>query len=141
MVFLNGINKFLTFINNNWTSILVLIGLLMGLYVKIKNFVSKSEEERIEFVKIQIKEGMLKMITDAEINFESWNKAGSIKRSQVIKQIYDQYPILSKIVDQEAFIQWVDTEINNSLKTLREIVNNNGKEEEAPWKRSFFLFD
>lgn len=132
MVFLNGINKFLTFINNNWTSILVLIGLLMGLYVKIKNFVSKSEEERIEFVKIQIKEGMLKMITDAEINFESWNKAGSIKRSQVIKQIYDQYPILSKIVDQEAFIQWVDTEINNSLKTLREIVNNNGKEEEAP---------
>lgn len=132
MVFLNGINKFLTFINNNWTSILVLIGLLMGLYVKIKNFVSKSEEERIEFVKIQIKEGMLKMITDAEINFESWNKAGSIKRSQVIKQIYDQYPILSKIVDQEAFIQWVDTEINNSLKTLREIVNNNGKDEETP---------
>lgn len=132
MVFLNGINKFLTFIYNNWTSILVLIGLLMGLYVKIKNFVSKSEEERIEFVKIQIKEGMLKMITDAEINFESWNKAGSIKRSQVIKQIYDQYPILSKIVDQEAFIQWVDTEINDSLKTLREIVNNNGKDEEAP---------
>lgn len=129
MVFLNGINKFLTFINNNWTSILVLIGLLMGLYIKIKNFVSKSEEERIEFVKIQIKEGMLKMITDAEINFESWNKAGSIKRSQVIKQIYDQYPILSKIVDQDAFIQWVDTEINNSLKTLREIVNNNDKEE------------
>ena len=132
MVFLNGINKFLTFINNNWTSIVVLIGLLVGLYIKIKNFVSKSEEERIEFVKIQIKEGMLKMITDAEINFESWNKAGSIKRSQVIKQIYDQYPILSKIVDQEAFIQWIDTEINNSLKTLREIVNNNGKEEEAP---------
>jgi len=131
MVFLNGINKFLTFINNNWASIVVLIGLLVGLYIKIKNFVSKSEEERIEFVKIQIKEGMLKMITDAEINFESWNKAGSIKRSQVIKQIYDQYPILSKIVDQEAFIQWVDTEINNSLKTLREIVNNNGKEEEA----------
>lgn len=132
MVFLNGINKFLTFINDNWTSIVVLIGLLVGLYIKIKNFVSKSDEERIEFVKIQIKEGMLKMITDAEINFESWNKAGSIKRSQVIKQIYDQYPILSKIVDQEAFIQWVDTEINNSLKTLREIVNNNGKEEEAP---------
>lgn len=132
MVFLNGINKFLTFINNNWTSIVVLIGLLVGLYIKIKNFVSKSKEERIEFVKIQIKESMLKMITDAEINFESWNKAGSIKRSQVIKQIYDQYPILSKIVNQEAFIQWVDIEINNSLKTLREIVNNNGKEEEAP---------
>jgi hypothetical protein len=132
MVFLNGINKFLTFINNNWTSIVVLIGLLVGLYIKIKNFISKSDEERIEFVKVQIKEGMLKMITDAEINFESWNKAGSIKRSQVIKQIYDQYPILSKIVYQEAFIQWVDTEINNSLKTLREIVNNNGKEEEAP---------
>lgn len=128
MNLLNGINQFLSFINNNWTSILVLIGLLTSLYIKIKNYLSKSQEERIEIAKVQIKESMLKMITDAEISFESWNEAGSIKRSQVIKQIYDQYPIVSKIVDQTSFIEWVDVEINNSLKTLRKIVSNNGKE-------------
>jgi len=128
MNLLNGINQFLAFINNNWTSILVLIGLLTSLYIKIKNYLSKSQEERIEIAKVQIKESMLKMITDAEISFESWNEAGSIKRSQVIKQIYDQYPIVSKIVDQTSFIEWVDMEINNSLKTLRKIVSSNGKE-------------
>lgn len=128
MNLLNGINQFLAFINNNWTSILVLIGLLTSLYIKIKNYLSKSQEERIKIAKVQIKESMLKMITDAEISFESWNEAGSIKRSQVIKQIYDQYPIVSKIVDQTSFIEWVDMEINNSLKTLRKIVSSNGKE-------------
>ena len=128
MNLLNGINQFLTFINNNWTSILVLLGLVTSLYIKIKNYLSKSQEERIEIAKVQIKESMLKMITDAEISFESWNEAGSIKRSQVIKQIYDQYPIVSKIVDQTSFIEWVDAEINNSLKTLRKIVSSNGKE-------------
>jgi len=128
MNLLNGINQFLSFVNNNWTSIMVLLGLVVSLYIKIKNYLSKSQEERIEIAKVQIKESMLKMITDAEINFESWNEAGSIKRSQVIKQIYDQYPIVSKIVDQKSFIDWVDTEINNSLKTLRKIVSSNEKE-------------
>jgi len=128
MNILDGINQFLTFINNNWTSIMVLLGLIVGLYMKIKAYMAKSQEERIEIAKVQIRESMLKMITDAEIDFESWNEAGSIKRSQVIKQIYEQYPILSKIVDQESFIGWVDTEINNSLKTLRKIVSSNEKE-------------
>ena len=128
MNILDGINQFLTFINNNWTSIMVLLGLIAGLYMKIKAYMAKSQEERIEIAKVQIRESMLKMITDAEIDFESWNEAGSIKRSQVIKQIYEQYPILSKIVDQESFIGWVDTEINNSLKTLRKIVSSNEKE-------------
>lgn len=125
MNFLNGINVFLSFVNDNWTSIAVCLGLITGLYLKIKEYISKSQEERIEIAKAQIKEGMLKMITDAEINFENWNEAGTIKRSQVIKQIFDQYPILSKITDQQSIIDWIDVEINNSLKTLRKIVNNN----------------
>lgn len=128
MSILDGLNRFLTFINDNWTSILVLLGLAIGLYKKIEDYLSKSTEEKIEIAKVQIKQGMLKMITEAEIDFENWNKAGEIKRSQVIAKIYAQYPILSRVVDQDQLIEWIDTEINNSLKTLRVIVKDNKAE-------------
>ena len=80
MSILDGLNRFLTFINDNWTSILVLLCLAIGLYKKIEDYLSKSTEEKIEIAKVQIKQGMLKMITEAEIDFENWNKAGEIKR-------------------------------------------------------------
>lgn len=127
---LNGINQFLTFINNNWTSILVLCGLLLGLGLRIKAYFSKSKEERFEAIKLQIKESLLKMVTDAEMDFEKWKGAGAIKRSQVIKQIFDQYPILNLLVDQQKFINWVDEEIDNALKTLSTVINNNEKTSE-----------
>ena len=68
---------------------------------------------------------MLKMITTAEQDYETWNEAGSIKRSQVIKEVYEKYPILSKAINQEEMIAWIDEQINNSLKTLRKIVKQN----------------
>jgi hypothetical protein len=128
MSILDGLNRFLTFINDNWTSILVLLGLAIGLYKKIADYLSKTTDEKIEIAKVQIKQGMLKMITEAEIDFENWNKAGEIKRSQVIAKIYAQYPILSRVVDQDQLIEWIDAEINNSLKTLRVIVKDNKAE-------------
>ena len=85
----------------------------------------KTDEEKMEIAKKQIQQTMLKMITEAEINYDQWNEAGSIKRSQVIEDIYTKYPILSKVADQENVIAWIDDEINNSLKTLREIVKSN----------------
>ena len=88
----------------------------------------KSKEERVEAAKAQIRESMLKWITDAEVDYEAWSKAGSIKRSQVIKEIYAQYPILTKIVDQNTVVTWIDEEINNALKTLRTVVKENQKE-------------
>ena len=112
----------LSFIYDNWTLILVVIGLIVGGIRKIKNYLSLSDDEKLEVIKKQISEKMLKMITDAEINFEDWNKAGAIKRSQVIGKIFDQYPILSKIVDQTEIIAWIDNEINESLKELRKII-------------------
>ena len=122
---MNGIKNFLEYINNNWTAILVIIGLLISLGYNVKNYLSKSDVEKIEIAKKQLSERMLKLITDAEINFEDWNKSGSIKRSQVIGEIYNEYLVLSKVTDQQAIIDWIDTEINNSLKTLRKVVKEN----------------
>lgn len=124
---MNGIQNFLSLINDNWTSIMVIIGLILAIYKKAKAYFSKSNDERIAIAKAQIKERMLKMITDAEIDFEEWNQAGSIKRSQVIGEIFEKYPILSKSINQQEVISWIDEEIDNSLKTLRKVVANKGE--------------
>lgn len=122
---LNGIQNFLQFINDNWISIIVIISLIIAIIQKIKRYFSKSNDERISTAKAQIKEIILKLITDAEIDYESWNKAGSIKRSQVIQKIFEKYPILTKVSNQTEIIEWIDETINISLKELCKIVAEN----------------
>lgn len=119
---MEGLQKFLQLLNDNWTSILVCIGLVIGIVKKTQDYMSKSQDEKIEIAKKQIQTTILKMISDAEVDWQEWSKAGSIKRAQVIKQIYEEYPILSKVVDQKALIEWIDEQIDSALDTLREIV-------------------
>ena len=125
---LDGIKNFLLFLNDNWTSIAVILGLIAGLYQKIKTYIKQSDAQKIEAAKVRISAVVLKLISDAEVDYESWNKAGSIKRAQVIQKIFQDYPILSKAVDQEAIIAWIDDQINDSLKELRKIVAKNKAE-------------
>lgn len=122
---MEGLQKFLQLLNDNWTSILVCIGLVIGIVKKTRDYMSKSQDEKIEIAKKQIQTTILKMISDAEVDWQEWSKAGSIKRSQVIKQIYEEYPVLSKVVDQKALIEWIDEQIDSALDTLREIVKTN----------------
>ena len=122
---MEGLQKFLHILNDNWTSILVCAGLIVGIVKKTQDYMSKSQEEKIELAKKQIQTTILKMISDAEVDWQEWSKAGSIKRSQVIKQIYDEYPILTKVVDQDALIKYIDEQIDGALDTLREIVKTN----------------
>lgn len=127
MIMLNGIENFLHLVDANWTTILVIVGLVLSIGKKTKDYFSKSKEEQIAIAKLQIQESMLKMITEAEIDFETWSQAGSIKRSQVIQEIYERYPVLSKVADQKQLIDWIDEEIKGSLKTLRKVVEENNK--------------
>lgn len=126
---MTGIERFIGFLSENWVMLLVLTGTLISISRLVSKYLALDNAEKIETAKKLIKEIMLKMITEAEIDFEEWNKSGSIKRSKVIAEIYDKYPILSKAASQEEVIVFIDTEINNSLKTLREILKENKKEE------------
>ena len=128
---MEGIKNFLLFLSDNWVSILVCIGIIIGIVKKTIDFFSKSTDEQVEIAKAQIQQTILKLITSAEIDFDEWSDAGSIKRSQVIEEIFEKYPILSKVTDQEEIIEWIDEEIDNSLKTLRAIIAANSDEEET----------
>lgn len=122
---LNGIKNFLLFINDNWMSILVIIGLIISIIKKIKTYLSKSDNEKILIAKQQIKETMLRFVTDAEKDYDSWMSAGEIKRAQVIEEIFLTYPILSKVTNQESLIQWIDDTIDEALETMRVIFAEN----------------
>lgn len=125
---LDGIKNFLQFVNDNWTTIIIIISLGFVLYQKIKNYVSKSKDEKIAVAKRQVQEVILKLISDAEVDYNEWVKAGSIKRAQVIKKIFEDYPVLAKVADQTALVEWIDETIDNALKTLHEIVAMNKEE-------------
>lgn len=127
---MSGVQNFLNFLYENWTTILVCIGLIIGIVKKTIDYISKSKDERVDIVKEQIQQTILKMISDAELEWEEWDKAGSIKRSQVIKQIYEEYPILSKVIDQTELVEWIDNQIDSALDTLRDVIKENQKETE-----------
>ena len=134
---LNGIQNFLQFINDNWTAIIIIISLIIAIVQKARSYFNKSNAEKIEVAKKQISQVVLKLITDAEIDYNDLVSAGSIKRSQVIQKIFNDYPILTKATDQKAIIEWIDDMINNSLKELRKIVEiNKPKEVDLPNDKS-----
>ncbi len=125
MNILNGIQKFLELINDNWTTIMVILGLAAAIAQKAKNYLAKSDDEKIAIAKMQIRETILKLVAEAEMDYEEWDVAGSIKRAQVINQIYEMYPVLSKIVEQPELVAWIDEQIDDALGTLRHIIKEN----------------
>lgn len=130
-VVLNGVYNFLTFVNNNWTMIFAIIVTALAIVNKAKVYFNKSKEEQIEIAKAQIKEIMLRLVTEAEKDYHQWLKAGEIKRSQVIDEVFAMYPILSKVTNQAEVIQWIDDAIDEALKTMRKIFEENEKNESA----------
>lgn len=134
---LTGIQNFLQFINDNWTAIIIIISLIIAIVQKARSYFNKSNAEKIEIAKKQISQVVLKLITDAEVDYNDLVSAGSIKRSQVIQKIFNDYPILTKATDQKVIIEWIDDMINNSLKELRKIVEiNKQKEVDLPNDKS-----
>ena len=84
-----------------------------------------SQDKQVEIVKAQISEIMLMLVTKAEVSYSEWVKSGEIKRSEVIDQVFTMYPILSKVSNQEEVISWIDEAIDEALKTMRKIFEEN----------------
>lgn len=119
---INGIKNFLELINNNWTTIMVVCGLCVSLYYKIMQFIKLSDDEKISQTKTVIKNVMLSLISDAELNYSEWNKSGAIKRAEVLNRIFTDYPILNKVTDKEKLISEIDSMLDESLKEMRNII-------------------
>ena len=129
MNILNGIQNFLMLVNEYWTEIIVIIGLALVLYKRVKGYLGKTNEEKIEIAKVQIKETVLRLVTDAEMDYKEWVKAGAVKRAQVVEEIFMMYPILAKVTNQNELVAWIDDIIDEALETMREIFAENESQE------------
>lgn len=129
MNILNGIQNFLMLVNDHWTEIIVIIGLALVLYKRVKDYLGKTNEEKIEIAKAQIEETVLRLVTDAEMDYKEWVKAGAVKRAQVVEEIFMMYPILAKVTNQKELVAWIDDIIDEALDTMREIFAENESQE------------
>ena len=125
---MKSINNLLTWINENWASLVTIIILLLAVLTKIRNFYldwkNKTEQEKKEEIEKAIKNAKIAI---AENNWSAWIKMGDIKRSEVIKQLYVDYPILLQVVDQDELIKFIDDAINKALETVREKIRNDNQ--------------
>lgn len=124
-VILNGIYNFLNFLNEHWTMICAIFVLVIAIGKKAVKFFSKSQDEKVAIAKAQIKEIMLMLVTRAEVSYAEWIKAGEIKRAEVVDEIFVMYPILSKVSNQAEIIAFIDGAIDEALKTMRKILEEN----------------
>ena len=92
---------------------------------RFKAYWQKTDEEKIQVAKDQLSETILKFVTQAEEDYDDWVKAGAVKRAQVIDVIFQKYPILNRVTNQEALIAEIDELIDKALDELREILSKN----------------
>lgn len=125
---MNGILNFLTFIKENWTTIITIIGLLLWIGMKIENYVNLSKEQKIELALTNSKKICLSIVTKAEELFGS--DTGRIKKSYVIDELLNKYPILQEITTKENFENELDKIIEDSLTQMKQILETKKNKEE-----------
>lgn len=129
---MEAITRLLTWIRDNWTAIVAIIGLLYAIYLKAKktweDWQKMTEEEKqkelekqIEAAKKILAELILSLVSRAEIEWkDEGSKLGPIKRAQVIEEVFEQLPVLAYVADQEELLAYIDELIDKALVIVRE---------------------
>jgi hypothetical protein len=126
-----SIKNFLEYINDNWATIVAIAGLAVAIYTKIKNYLKLSKEEKIEAAMKIVKQEMLKYMSDAELEWSGYKNSGNLKKSQVIKKIYEQHPELKTLVDQDTLISIIEKIIDDNMDEMNKVIHNIDPEETA----------
>lgn len=130
---MKSLMNLLTFLDENWTYILIIASIVFGLYKKTIAWIKISEKSKVDTTILIVSNIILEKLAKAEEDWITYKKTGTIKRSKVINEIYEQYPILKKYMDQEYIIAQIDKLIDDGLveleKTLKDMQN---KSKETP---------
>lgn len=135
---MKGLQNLLNLINEHWTEIIGVLLVLYSIGLKAKksymDWQAKTEAEKtVELQKAQEKaiaiarqalgEQILKLVATAEVDWQdAGSKLGPVKRSQVIAEIYKQYPVLEAVSDQNELLAYIDNLIDTALETVRATV-------------------
>lgn len=122
----------LTFLDENWSQIVIVLALLYGIYLKAKSLYKSMKQRKIDTTILIVSQIILEKLAVAEDEWNNYVKTGTIKRSKVINEIYESYPILKEYIDQDYIINKLDELIDNGLKELKKTLDDikkKGKEE------------
>ena len=122
---MEGIKNFLFAVNDNWTTIVVICGLGIGVYRKIRSYLRLSNDQKIQLAFDAVDSVILSMVSDAESNYAKWKGAGALKRSEVINRIFSEFPILSKMTDTDKLTRYIDNRIDEALIEVKAVLDEN----------------
>lgn len=144
---MNGILNLLHFIEENWASIVAVIGMCVAIYKKAEktyfDWKAKSEhdkqlelqiaqEKAIKTAKNALAEVVLKYVSDAEIAWRSEGGGlGKIKRSEVIGICFEKFPILLTVTNTQEVMNYIDQLIDQALETVRKTIRTEVETEKA----------
>lgn len=120
---MTGLNNLFHLIVENWATIVALVGCILVAINRFKSFLSLSKDEQKEAALKIVKEELLKLMSESEINWSEVKKSGEIKRSEVIAEIYDKFPVLSEFEDQETLLKEINTMIDDTKVVMDRILN------------------
>lgn len=112
--------KIFEFIRENWFVIVISVAVVI---YTVEELLILSKEEKIALAKHLIAIGIDAMVAEAEFKFADYEKSGQLKRSYVIQMIYEKYPELNKVIEQEEILDWIDKLIENSVARLKTTIS------------------
>ena len=124
---MQGIDNFIKFLAENWTFIVIIISIIIKAAVSVSDFLKKSKDERKAAAWSELSRIALSLVSDAETAWGS--KTVEIKKSEVVKKIYDKLPALSEIANEAETSEQIDKIIDDALDQMREILKNKENEQ------------
>lgn len=128
---MQGLTNFISFIGDNYISIILVIAILLGTYKKVKDFFQQSKEDQLKQLYEQsdkvislIQEGILDMVTSAEKKYGS--KTGRIKKSAVYNMIVEKYPDIVTYLKENVLTEdYIDSCIEQGVNLMNEMIRSN----------------
>lgn len=118
------VNNVVNSLSNSLPTIIIVIAIIIGVVRIVIQYSKMTKEERVNAALKVIKEELLKLMSDAEIEWEDYKKSGELKKSQVLKEIYSQFPFLATYIDQDTLVNKLYELIDNEMENMNKIINN-----------------
>lgn len=125
---MQSIVKVLKWLYDNWSAVVIIIGLLTAVIVKLKAWSKLSADEKLQAANsekekalTQLKQLALSWVTVLEEKWSGIEKSGYIKKSEFFERVYDKLPVLSQYSDE--IEQTVSDIIDGALIEMRDILS------------------
>lgn len=119
---------FITFIQEHWSTLLVVIAIVAAIVLFVVKFLKLSPEQQRE----RIRTALLAIVTEMEKQYGP--KTGSIKRSQAYSQLVKLFPVLTIFLSQKTFDKLLDEALvilNASLESNKKVADYVGEIKEV----------